>query len=692
MAERRFERMPEAAPDTLQESLPAALKQDLDQIRACTGVFLSSLQGTAPRPGAEACAMEALDHWLIDDEQRRVFRTHPWDAFFLFASFFFHVIGASGIRRLDIWITRNWRRLGIADRSRADILSEIARRAAAPDWESPGIVETVPLAGEKSRVNVPLIAGCIRLWTALDVTGPWAVAAIRRHLPRNAEALVPGAPLAHALCEVGPHPFLSGTIRARIECRDAETHRALKHHERIVEKRLEEINRTVTPRFLFSDVLFEIAAVGYTPMDLKFSVDSSAALQLFMGNRFYRDKRVFLRELIQNAIDACNLRKMGTPGFRPRIRVQFNKGVRIVKIRDNGIGMDRQWIEKYFLKIGISFYQSDEIRRIHQGGRIDFSFISRFGIGFLSSFLVAKKIVIRTRKASRPGLQVTITDLHDYFDIRPARTELPVGTEVTLYLRESAIHYCRRLEYIGYLKTNIRFLTVPVLLVDDRGRKTRIGKERLAYDESEAPGRCFIARLRFRHAEGWVMAKARGHLRPLWDLEKARGGVSIFQDGIFVTQAENLLPEGARDHVVGRINLTGPDRCELSMDRNRIFWTEAMLRHVKNRLLEGLVEVTNACLAALDREGVTDPARLRILGKLADFFDVNQVDDAMHHRVGKPVRDMIEKRFRDFARTHFSYTVAVDGGAAADGYNEAWQRRILATFRKPSGVQSPIAH
>ena len=80
--------------------------------------------------------------------------------------------------------------------------------------------------------------------------------------------------------------------------------------------------------------------------------------------------------------------------------------------------MTRQWIEKYFLAIGISFYQSNEIRDVNRNARIDFGFISQFGIGFLSSFQVADKIIIKTRKASFPGLMITIAGLRDYFDVK----------------------------------------------------------------------------------------------------------------------------------------------------------------------------------------------------------------------------------------------------------------------------------
>ncbi len=58
------------------------------------------------------------------------------------------------------------------------------------------------------------------------------------------------------------------------------------------------IYRRIRPRFLFADLIYEIEPTGYQPVDLKYTVDTAAALQLFMGNRLYADKRVFLRELI----------------------------------------------------------------------------------------------------------------------------------------------------------------------------------------------------------------------------------------------------------------------------------------------------------------------------------------------------------------------------------------------------------
>ncbi|MGA9264320.1 MAG: hypothetical protein WBV95_20325, partial [Desulfobacterales bacterium] len=94
---------------------------------------------------------------------------------------------------------------------------------------------------------------------------------------------------------------------------------------------LEKLNQRVRPRFLYSDVLYEIEPDGYTPIDLKFTVDSSAGLQLFMGSRLYSDKRMFLRELIQNAVDACNYRRLGDHDYSPAIAIEFNGDVSTIK-------------------------------------------------------------------------------------------------------------------------------------------------------------------------------------------------------------------------------------------------------------------------------------------------------------------------------------------------------------------------
>lgn len=644
------------------------------------------------------------EHWLLDDEQKQMLRAHPADKFILFASSYLCDIGLTDGQVLSVLaedfiddrarsffnhslstrscqlIRDRWQGLGVPERALAGIIARVCRQAADGGSFTPA--ESEPPVTSDADVNATLLAACLQLCRAIDLKSPAATLQIIAWIPEDNRISPAQLKAYFSVADAGAHPSLNGTIRLRIQCTHPEVHRALKHHERSVQQLLEKLNRQVRPRFLYSDVLFEIEPDGYTPIDLKFTVDSSAGLQLFMGNRLYSDKRVFLRELIQNAVDACTYRKLGDALYSPAVAIEFNEDVSTVKVRDNGIGMTRQWIEKYFLAIGISFYQSNEIRNVNRDPRIEFSFISQFGIGFLSSFQVADQIIIKTRKASFPGLMITINGLRDYFDVKVLEEDCPIGTEVTLHLRKSQTNYCRSMEYTGYLKTNIRFLKIPVELTDGAGRTITVGREKLAYDTDERTKTVFVAPLKFLESEGYVRLGAIRNGTNIFALQITDGGVSVFQDGIFVTQLGSLLPEGARQYIVARINLVGRDKCELSMDRNRIFWKADQLQNIKRLIRHGLVDVANQLMAAILTQDVSANTLNSIVNHLAVFFDFSDVDDGMYNQLPEPIRRVVEKRFRDFVRINFAHTTRKSGIAEADGYSEAWQQQVLKNFEK----------
>ncbi len=692
---------------TLISALPQQLHKDLKRIRACAEKYYARNHSGdddnfhGPLTWADQ-SLETLASWLLDEEQKQLLALNPWDIFLLYASAYLCDTGlsdrtngtfeintysgdpstaASIYQRSRELILDHWKELGIGD---AAIAAAIADVCGGMGGDSPGVGEESVGGGHVIHgiaTNATLLSCAVKLARDLNPQMPTTAAQVCRLLHSSKVSSIAQYRQSFSVVGTGPHPYLSGTIQVKIQCRDRDIHRALKHHERAVHRRLNQYNRITSPRFLYSEVIFEIDPDGYTPMDLKFSVDTSAALQLLTGNRLYSDNRVFLRELIQNAVDACNLRKKFEPTYEPSISVRFNDDVSIVTVRDNGIGMDRQWIEKYFLTIGISLYQSSEVRSANQRSRIDFSFISQFGIGFLSSFLVARKIIIKTRKAGQPGLMITIANLRDYFDVRLMSDEFAPGTEVTLHLKQSKINYCRSLEYAGYLKTHIRFLNVPVILENQDHQISMIGRDLLTYEDPKTADIDFIAPLEFDSSEGYVLLRAKKNVDHIFTIETARGGVSVFQDGIFVTQMDRLLPEGARQHVIGRINLKGEDKCALSMDRNRIFWTDAQLAGIKHAIRRGIASAVNRFIDAVDAQNVSPHTRQSIINNLAIFFDFNEVDDAIYQRLCEPIRTIVDRRFRDFVRIHFAHTHRTEGIPEADGYSQIWQQRIVDSFR-----------
>jgi len=697
--------------NTKLDKLGNELEADLAAIRLAVG----KLTGARLPWGAESPVdlvdqgdrmVRCYENWLLDDEQQQMLSVQPRDKFILYASSYLCDIGLTDVQgipplpknfkddraraffnqslsiRSCQLIRDSWQDLGVPDRVFVDIIARVCLQAVAADNDNFTSAKSETAVIDDAPVNVPLLAACLQLCRVFDLKSPVTILQIIPYISEDNRFAPDRLKTYFRVADAGAHPYLSGTIRLKIQCTHPEVHRALKHHERYAQQLLEKLNQRVRPRFLYSDVLYEIEPDGYTPIDLKFTVDSSAGLQLFMGNRLYSDKRVFLRELIQNAVDACNYRKLVDNHYSPAIAIEFNNDISTIKVRDNGIGMTRQWIEKYFLAIGISFYQSDEIRNVNRDPRIDFGFISQFGIGFLSSFQVADKIIIKTRKASLPGLMITISGLQDYFDVKVLEEDYPVGTEVTLNLKESKIKYCRSMEYPGYLKTNIRYLKVPVELTDRDGNTITIGQEKLAYDTDKKAGTVFVASLKFPESEGYVRLGAQKNGTNIFALESADGGVSMFQDGIFVTQVTSLLPEGARQYVVARINLMGQDKCELSMDRNRMFWTTDQLQNIKRVIRYGLVEVANQLLSAVQAQDESENALNSIVNHLAIFFDFSDVDDVMYNHLSLPIRRKVEKRFRDFVRINFAHTLKKNGIAEADGYRESWQQQILRSFIK----------
>ncbi|MCH5194110.1 MAG: ATP-binding protein [Oscillospiraceae bacterium] len=140
----------------------------------------------------------------------------------------------------------------------------------------------------------------------------------------------------------------------------------------------------------------QITARGYISGEYKLTIDQERVLELLVGRELYSDPAVFVRELIQNAIDAVRTRKQmdknlpykWTPQINIRTWVDY-EGFYWFRIEDNGIGMTEQMIKKYFLKVGHSYYNSDQFRadKIRCGADIGYKPISRFGIGILSCFM-----------------------------------------------------------------------------------------------------------------------------------------------------------------------------------------------------------------------------------------------------------------------------------------------------------------
>ncbi|HST57323.1 MAG TPA: ATP-binding protein, partial [Longimicrobium sp.] len=169
------------------------------------------------------------------------------------------------------------------------------------------------------------------------------------------------------------------------------------------------------PFILPRSVQVDITPDGYRYVPYRFELDDERVYTLLMGGAIYNQPLVAVRELIQNAVDACKLRdallRMNEPELEPkkdgRITITYREADAgcaspVLVIEDTGIGMDEWVLERFFLKVGRSYYRSSEFSRTRVDLRrhgLDFAPVSEFGIGFLSSFLIADQVRVETAMA-----------------------------------------------------------------------------------------------------------------------------------------------------------------------------------------------------------------------------------------------------------------------------------------------------
>lgn len=212
--------------------------------------------------------------------------------------------------------------------------------------------------------------------------------------------------------------------------------------------------------------------------DYNFEAYIPSLLPLLIGENIYSKKEVFIRELIQNSLDAILLRRNLdktlniNAEFSSNIEITFEKdkidddkqeSVNIIKVRDEGTGMSQNLVERYFVHIGRSFYSSEEYRDLLDKNEVSYKPISKFGIGFLTSFLVCREIRVLTSYFNEPnnGLDIYIPNHEGCFFINKD-SSLKAGTSVMLY--EDPKNQIEFNKIVKYLRDNILDLQVPVVV------------------------------------------------------------------------------------------------------------------------------------------------------------------------------------------------------------------------------------
>ena len=310
---------------------------------------------------------------------------------------------------------------------------------------------------------------------------------------------------------------------------------------------------------------------------LEFQTEVRQLLQL-MIHSLYSNKEIFLRELISNASDACDKLRFEALSNDAlyegdsdlKIRISFDKDARTVTVSDNGIGMSREEVMDNIGTIAKSgtrrFFESltgDQSR--------DVELIGQFGVGFYSSFIVADKVTLTTRRADAAADEAVqwVSDGEGSYTLESVSRDSR-GTDVVLHLREGEDEFLEPYRLRSIVNRYSEHISLPIQMASQEEGKEdefetvnsasalwKMPKKDISDDEYKE----FYKHV--AHDFGEPMAWSHNQVEgtqsytsllyipahapfDLWDRDR-RHGIKLYVRRVFIMDdAENLMPQYLR--------------------------------------------------------------------------------------------------------------------------------------------------
>ena len=184
----------------------------------------------------------------------------------------------------------------------------------------------------------------------------------------------------------------------------------------------------------------------------------------------YSDQEIFLREIISNAVDATQkLKALAASGeFKGElgdltIKVEVDKKKKTLTVRDRGIGMSAEEVDKYINQIAFSGAEEFIAKFKTQSEAEAANIIGHFGLGFYSAFMVSSKVALISKSCKDEGKNGVIWEC----DGSPEYTmnEIPKGdrgTDVILYIGDDATEFLEEGRIRELLNKYCKFLPIPI--------------------------------------------------------------------------------------------------------------------------------------------------------------------------------------------------------------------------------------
>ncbi len=209
----------------------------------------------------------------------------------------------------------------------------------------------------------------------------------------------------------------------------------------------------------------------------KFKAEVNKLLDILVHS-LYTNREIFIRELISNASDALDKvrfeltrgTELADKGLDLGIEIKTDKDKKMLSISDTGIGMTRDEIIKNIGTIAKSGSEEFLTKLSEEAKDKDISnIIGRFGVGFYSVFMAAKKVIITTRSylPDEPPMRWESEGLGN-FRIAEPEEKLPRGTTIEIHLKDDAEEFAEKYRVESAIKKHSNFISFPIKLDGDK--------------------------------------------------------------------------------------------------------------------------------------------------------------------------------------------------------------------------------
>ena len=214
-----------------------------------------------------------------------------------------------------------------------------------------------------------------------------------------------------------------------------------------------------------------------------FQTEVSQLLKLIIHS-LYSHKEIFLRELISNSSDALDKLRYLTLtkdnfksfSFDPKVSIEFQDGDDpTLTITDTGVGMSKKELQDNLGTIARSGTKNF-LSKLSGDAKKDSQLIGQFGVGFYSSFMVADRVEVATKKAGNKESWKWVSDGESGFEIKKD-VKKDNGTSITLYLNEEGKEFASRWKIESLIKKYSDHIDFPIFLTyfevdyDDEGKE-----------------------------------------------------------------------------------------------------------------------------------------------------------------------------------------------------------------------------